>query len=374
MRHIVVWIALAGLAIMAPTAPRVGAQTTSSRNLDIYFIDVEGGQATLFVSPSRESLLVDTGFPGDRDMGRILDAMKDAGVQQLDHLLLTHYHVDHIGNVQNLAARIPIKHVYDHGATAEPDREQVPGFQKAYAELFAKIPRTSLKPGDAVPFAGVDWRIVTSAAQAIKTPVAGAPGAGKANASCAGFERKNTTQDPDNGYSVGSVITYGRFRTIDLGDLYWDREFDLMCPTNRVGTVDMYIVSHHGSNLSGSAALVHALQPRVAIMDNGSRKGGSASTFAVLESSPGLEDLWQLHWSVNGGTEHNAPGAFIANVEDNAALAALLTAPQGQGGGRGNTNAGHTPAYLLKVSAQQDGTFTVANTRNGFSKTYQRIH
>jgi beta-lactamase superfamily II metal-dependent hydrolase len=371
MRTHLVWISLVGLTMVSPAGLRVKAQPAPSKTLDIYFIDVEGGQATLFVAPSRESLLVDTGFPGDRDAGRILDVMKEAGVQQLDHLLLTHYHVDHIGNVQSLAGRIPIKHFYDHGATAEPEREQVPGFQKAYAELFAKIPRTSLKPGDKVPFTGVDWRVVTSAAQVIKTPLSGAPGAGKPNASCTGFEPKNTTQDPDNGHSVGSVITYGKFRTIDLGDLYWDREFDLMCPTNRVGTVDLYIVSHHGSNLSGSAALVHALQPRVAVMDNGGRKGGSASTFAVLEASPGLEDIWQLHWSVSAGTEHNAPGAFIANVEDNAALAALLTAPPGQGGGRGNTNAGHTPAYLIKVSAQQDGTFTVTNTRNGFGKTYR---
>src|SRR5262245_50583713 len=146
MRRQLFWIALSGLTMLAPAALRVGAQTASSRTLDIYFIDVEGGQATLFVSPSRESLLIDTGFPGDRDAGRIIDAVREAGVQQLDHLLLTHYHVDHIGNVQNLAARIPIKHFYDHGATAEPDREQVPGFQKAYAELHAKTARTSLKP------------------------------------------------------------------------------------------------------------------------------------------------------------------------------------------------------------------------------------
>src|SRR5262245_19894194 len=135
-----------GLALSWSMLAALGAQPAASKALDIYFIDVEGGQATLFVSPSRESLLVDTGFHGDRDTGRILDVMKEAGVQQLDHLLLTHYHVDHIGNVQNLASRIPIKHFYDHGATAEPDREQVPGFQKAYAELFAKTPRTSLKP------------------------------------------------------------------------------------------------------------------------------------------------------------------------------------------------------------------------------------
>jgi len=152
-----------GLTSLALTFTALSAQTLPARTLGIYVIDVEGGQATLFVSPSRESLLVNTGFPGDRDAGRIFDVMKEAGVQQLDHLLMTHYHVDHVGNVQNLAGGIPIKHFYDHGATAEPDREQVPGLQKAYTELSAKIPRTSLKAEDKIPFVGVDWRIVISA-------------------------------------------------------------------------------------------------------------------------------------------------------------------------------------------------------------------
>ncbi len=130
---------------------------------------------------------------------------------------------------------IPIKSFYDHGPTAEPDREQVPGFQKAYADIHAKAKHTVLKAGDKIPFAGVDWLVVISAMQPIKAPIKGAPGAGTPNPACATFQPKNTTGDPENGYSVGSVITFGRFRTIDLGDLLWDREFDLMCPTNRLG-------------------------------------------------------------------------------------------------------------------------------------------
>ena len=343
--------------------------------LDIYYIDVEGGQATLFVSPSGESLLVDTGFPGERDAGRIMEAVKAAGLTQIDHLLSTHYHVDHIGNVVPLASMIPIKNFYDHGPTSEPDREQVPGFQKAYAEVHAKAKHTVLKPGDKIPFAGVDWLVVISAMQPIKTPIKGAPGAGAPNPACATFQPKNTTADPDNGYSVGSVITFGRFRTIDMGDLLWDREFDLMCPTNRIGTVDVYLSTHHGSNLSGSAVQVHPLRSRVAIVNNGVRKGGSVEAFQVLETAPGLEDIWQLHWSAPAGIEHNAPGAFIANVEDNAALATILTTPApqpgaGRGGGRGGGAPPHVPAYWIKVSANQDGSFTVTNARNGFSKTY----
>ena len=365
-------------------AAGLNAQTPAGKSLDIYFIDVEGGQATLFVSPAGESLLVDSGFPGGRDSGRILETMSSIGLTQLDHLLSTHYHVDHVGGVPELAAKIPIKHFYDHGPTSE-EREQFPGFQNTYADLVAKAARTSLKAGDKIPFAGVDWHVVISAMQPIKSPIAGAPGAGRANPACASFAPNNDTSSPDNGHSVGSVISYGRFRTVNLADLLWNREYDLMCPTNRIGTIDLFIVSHHGSNLSNSPALVHPLQARAAIMDNGPRKGGSPEVFATLEAAPGLEDIWQLHWSATAGLEHNAAGAFIANVEDNASAAAILTTPptppggarqggppaaRGGGGGRGNAS-GHVPAYLIKVSAWQDGTFTITNTRNGFAKTYR---
>ncbi|MCC7044200.1 MAG: hypothetical protein IT183_10070, partial [Acidobacteria bacterium] len=221
--------------------------------------------------------------------------------------------------------------------------------------------------------------------------------------------------DPDNGDSAGLVLTYGRFRTVNLGDLTWNGELDLMCPTNRIGTVDLYLTSHHGLAQSGSPALVHALQPRVAVMNNGTRKGGAADAFRVLHASPGLEDLWQLHWSHNVGLD-NAPSTFVANIEDNEAIAGILTAPPvvrggGPGPGRGGATAGpnapagvaggaavagagrpggpsgpaqagrggpgggaaaHTPAHVIKVSVDPDGAFTVTNTRTQFSKTYRR--
>ena len=182
------------------------------------------------------------------------------------------------------------------------------------------------------------------------------------------------------------MLAYGRFRTVDLGDLTWNGELDLMCPVNRIGTVDLYLTSHHGLEKSGSPALVHALRPRVAVMNNGTRKGGDTNTFRVLFASPGLEDLWQLHWSWNARLE-NAPATFIANVDDNATVAGVLTQPAaappssgpgvppggfgGPGGPGGPGAAAHSPAYLIEVSAQPDGTFTVTNTRNGFSKTYR---
>jgi hypothetical protein len=216
----------------------------------------------------------------------------------------------------------------------------------------------------------------------------GAPGAGKPNPECATFKPRDESHvDPDNRYSVGSVISYGKFRTINLGDFTYNAEQDLMCPNNPIGTVDLYLTSHHGIDQSGSPALVHALHPRVAVMHNSTRKGGAVPTMQTLFSSPGLEDVWQLHWAYAAGMELNAPGLFIANIEDPKTLADVLQnppptfgqagargpgAPGGRGAGSGRGMAGgHTgPAFYIKVAAEADGTFTVTNTRNGFSKTY----
>jgi hypothetical protein len=167
------------------------------------------------------------------------------------------------------------------------------------------------------------------------------------------------------------VLTYGRFRTIDLGDLTWNGELDLMCPINRIGTVDLYLTSHHGLEKSGSPALVQALRPRVVVMNNGTRKGGAPDVFTTLQETMGIEDLWQLHWSYNAGLE-NAPARFIANVDEAATIAAVLTTPPTPGAPRGGGPGApaHTPAYLIRVSVQQNGSFTVTNTRNSFSKTY----
>jgi len=367
--------------------PPLAAQSPT-KTLQIYYVDTEGGQATLFVAPSGESLLVDTGNPGTRDTERIMLALDDAGVKQLDHLVLTHYHGDHIGGLAELSKRIPIKRFYDHGPTAEGDQAGSQGFHEAYEQSRAGATRTIVKPGDKVLIPGLDITFVSSAGEVLKTSL---PGAGRPNPLCADFAEKDLSKvfDPDNSYSAGFVLTFGEFRTIDLGDLTWNHEGRLACPTNRIGTVDLYLTTHHGINQSSAPALVHALRPRVAIMNNGTRKGGAVETFQTLESSPGFEDLWQLHWSYNVMMDHNAPGVFVANIDDNATIANLLTAPPppprgagapgaqagaggGRGGGRGNAPPPHTPAYWIKVTAQQNGTFTVLNTRNGFSKTYRK--
>lgn len=395
---------LALLIVAAACALSIGSSAQaqqSGKTLDIYFIDTEGGQATLYVSPSGQTLLVDAGNAGERDRNRILEVLKMAGVKQLDHFWLTHYHGDHYGSLIDIAKEVPIKHLYDHGPSIEGDRPNIIKFQAAYAEFYKGLPRTIVKPGDKLPFTGTDTTAVVSDSVPLKTPIAKAPRAGRPNPLCAEHKPRDESKvDPDNHHSAGFVMNYGRFRTINLGDLTWSREQMLMCPNNPVGTVDLYLTNHHGLDQSNAPVFVHAIQPRVAIMNNGTRKGGALNAFKVLESSPRLEDLWQLHWSHNVGVEHNAPGTFIANIEDNETIAAVLTAPPpaprgtgapgargtasapgaaargGGGGGRaggpgGGAAAAHTPAYWIKVSAERDGTFTITNPRNGFSKTYR---
>lgn len=350
------------LVVFGGLARKASAQATKP-TLDIYITDTEGGKATLFVTPSGQTVLVDTGNPGARDLERIMDVIASAGVKKIDYLISTHYHTDHIGGLEALAKRIPIAHFMDHGASVEA-REAVPGFQAAYAELHARAKHTVLRAGDRVPLAGLDWRIVTSAGKAIATPL---PGAGRLNATeCASFQRHTNAASPDdNGQSVGSVITFGRFRAIDLGDLLWNNEVDLVCPRNNVGTIDLYLVTHHGLDQSGSPVLVHSIKPRVAIMQNGTRKGGAIATFQTLRGTPGLEDIWTMHWSYAAGMEHNSAGSFIANIDDKATIASILNDPTSAQG-----NPAHAPAYSLRISARVDGTFTVTNSRNGFSKTY----
>jgi competence protein ComEC len=340
--------------------------------LDIYLIDVEGGNATLFVTPGGENMLIDTGNGGAgavRDAERIAAAVKDAGLKQIDHLVTTHYHGDHFGGMTEFAARVPVRHYIDHGPNVQPNANVDAFLQKDYPALYAKAKHTVVKPGDRIAVGGgLDVRVVASAGQTIQSPV---PGAGGQNPYCAEYK----PQDPDpteNAQSVGSVITYGRFRTVHLGDLTWNKEGDLMCPVNRVGPVDLFIVSHHGQPVSNAPVLVHAIRPRVMIMNNGTRKGGQPPAMRVLHSSPGLEDLWQIHFSLLSGQEYTVPGMFIANGVDEAQAAMpieAMTPPPG-GPGAPPPPAHNGQAYWIKVSAMEDGSFTVTNARNGFTKRY----
>lgn len=329
------------LSLVSTGAAASAQAQAGPKPLDVYFVDVEGGQATLVVSPSGESLLIDTGWPGfeGRDAGRIEAAMKQAGVARIDYLIITHFHTDHVGGVAQLAAKVPIGTFVDHGPTVENTAD---ANYTAYLEARKRGRHLQVKPGDTIPVAGLKVTVVSSAGESIRSPLAGAA---PPNPLCA--DHKPQPDDAsENARSVGVLIAHGAFRMVDLGDLTWNKEHALACPSNLIGHVELYVTTHHGAENSGPAVLVHALKPRVAVMNNGAKKGGSPSAWRIVRDSPGIEDLWQLHTSVEGGRESNSADEFIANLDE-------------------------TTAHAIKVSATQDGSFTVTNGRTSMTKTYQ---
>jgi competence protein ComEC len=315
----------------------LGAQ--GAKTLDVYFIDVEGGQATLMVTPSKQSMLVDAGWPGlnGRDADRIVRVAKKAGVKSIDYLVITHYHTDHVGGVPQLVEKMPVKNFVDHG----PNNESGKGpdaLYKAYEEATAKSKRITAKPGDTIPLKGVEVRVVTANGEH-------ASGSGTANPLCS--SAKTYPEDKtENARSVGLLISFGKFRMVNLGDLTSREELEAVCPENRIGPVDVYLTTHHGLNTSNAQEIVHALKPRVAVMNNGAKKGGSPDAWQIIRKSPGLEDLWQLHFAIAGKTENNSPESFIANLEEGCA------------------------GQHIALSASSDGSFTVSNARNKYKKTY----
>jgi competence protein ComEC len=319
----------------------------ASGNLEIYWIDAEGGAATLIVSPTGESLLVDTANrrPDNRDANRIMAAAKMAGLEKIDYLLTTHYHGDHIGAMPALAEMIPIEHYLDHGVSIEIDRPRV---ATAYAEYEAlsQGKRTILAPGHKIPLAGVDITVVQSAARSITTPL---PGAGQPNPTCASFVRQPDDHDPDNDHSVGFVLRFGEFDFLDLGDLTQNYEQNLVCPNNLIGKIDLYQTTHHGLDRSNSPQILAAIQPAVIVMNNGARKGGPAAVFETFRATSGLEDIWQGHLATRTPKEINTDEKMIANLGETEGC----------------------EGHLLKVEVTAAGKYTVTNLRNNFSKSYQ---
>ncbi len=315
-------------------------------SLRIVAIDVEGGKATLYVSPSGESLLIDTGYAGHdgRDARRIAAAAAATGVKRIDHLVITHFHGDHAGGVPQLAATLPIGRIYDHGDAIDTENKKTSAVHSPYAAVRDAHPHQTLRPGDTIAIRGLRVDVVAGAGDSIAKPLAGA---GQPNPLCAAYQAL-PPDSGENARSLGLIITYGKLRIADLGDLHWNKEHELVCPANKLGAVDLYMTTHHGTATSGPPAIVHALRPRVAIMNNGATKGGSIPAWTTIRQSPGLQDLWQLHYSNAGGPEHNVDATFIANPA-------------------GTPDGGHS----IDVTAHPDGSFTVRNGRNGFTKTYR---
>ena len=331
--------------------------TTAPKTLDIYFIDVEGGQSTLIVTPAGQSLLVDAGFPGSgefeskpgdprqaRDAQRILAAARAAGVKRIDSLLVTHFHADHDGGVAELAQLLPIGTFIDHDTIPANADETVPGSSamfQAYAAVRAKSRHLVPRPGAPLQLKGVNAVVVSASGSTLTRPLSGS-GAKTAGCPAAAPAAQEVHENPR---STGFRLEFGAFRFLDVGDLSGAPLFALACPSSLVGPVDVYLVAHHGGVDAAGAETFAAFAPRVANVNNRPRKGGAPATFRALRAASGLEDVWQLHRSLVSGSPQNYPDERIANLDD-------------------------TTAHWIKLSAKKDGSFTVTNGRTGATKSY----
>ncbi len=342
------------LALLAATSR--GVHASAHPSLEIYFIDVEGGQSTLIVTPDRHSLLIDTGWAGDgsgfrpgdphlaRDANRIVAAARDAGVNRIDYLLITHFHVDHDGGVSELAQLLPIGVFIDHGSPSDDAVKTSPETREGFA-AYTKVRGTAAghiepRPGDLLPLTDVEATVVSSAGATLAGPL---PGAGQRNPLCQA--QATPPRDPyENPRSTGVLIRYGKFRFLDLGDLSGQPLFKLACPRNLLGPVDAYLVAHHGGPDVADPAIFAAFKPRVAIMNNGLNKGGAVTTYQALHHVPGLEDVWQLHLSAEAG-DSNFAAAYVANPDEGTAC-------------------------WIKLVANQDGSFRILNQRTGAWQEY----
>ena len=352
---LLIWL----LAFVLGAAATLPAQ---SRNLDIYWIDVEGGAATLTIAPSGESMLVDTGYAtGDRDAKRIYEAARQAGLTRIDSVVTSHFHGDHVGGLAALAKMIPIGRFFDHGDTVDQaNRERLDSYK-----VVAAGQRTIVQPGDEIPMRGLQALVVASDGKVLPNPVNG----GGPNPLCANAERK-ASAGGENQRTVGVLLTYGKFTFLNLIDLDWERDMAMACPDNLFGKVTMYQTSRHGSfDGAGAPAFLGAIQPQVVIVNNGPRKGlgrvdervrsltppGQRTApyervaYLRLARLPGIEGIWQGHRSLlDPDPNHNTSEDMIANLGETA----------------------DCPGHWIKASVAPDGRFTVTNGRNGFQKTY----
>jgi len=345
-------MSIASLILAAMTAA-LSAQAGPPRStppkpgtLDIYWIDVEGGASTLIVTPAGQSILMDAGFAGfnDRDAARIEHVVrKEAGLQQLDFVLVSHFHGDHAGGLSALSRRVRIGAFVDHGDSIEGASGAGGQLWHEYRQI-AGTRRRTVKPGDRLPLKGVELVIVSAHGKVLPAPLADA----QPNQSCGSF----TPQEEDrgeNGQSLGYLFRSGKFEFVNLGDLSWNFQHRLACPANLLGRVDLFQVPHHGVRDDVLPQQMWSMAPTVAVMNNGPTKGAGAVAVETVLKSPGLEDLWSLHRAVNNDAAHNAQERLTANL--------------------GGTE--ECAGAWIRARVDAAGTYTLTNSRNGFSKTYQ---
>ena len=328
----------------------VAAQPADA-GLEIYWIDVEGGAATLIVTPARQSILMDAGWerPDERDARRIQDALRDAGVDRIDYFIASHFHGDHVGGLPALAARVPIGRFVDHGDSVEQSTARGLASWNAYRSV-AEGRRRTIAPGDKLPLRGLEFSFVLAGGRTLDRPLLPLG----PNPHCDGsgidpgiFPGIYPEEGGENARSVGYLVSLGAFQFLNLGDATRNVQYALACPENLLGEVDVYQVPHHGNGVAPE--LTWALAPAVAIINNGPRKGGSAEGFQVVARSPRLEDVWQSHRPLESAAAYRAPDDLTANLaaEDDC---------------RG---------HWIKATVDPEGrSYSLTNGRNGASRAY----
>ena len=350
-------LALVTLPLLLASVFVLGTKVHAQQGtMSIYWIDTEGGGSTLVVSPSGESMLIDSGNnrPDDRDAKRMYAAFQAVGVKQIDHHVVSHFHGDHVGGLDALAKMIPINKYYAHGGTIEEENMHL---KESYVRNSAGGKSTVVEMGDEIPMEGLKVLVISANMTYLKEPLSGKGGGGLRdtagnNLYC--WEASHQPEDSlENQRNVALLFTYNTFTYLAPGDMPWNREMELACPVNRMGTVTMYMASKHGGwDGGGAPALLYAMQPQIYVVTNGPRKGLLPATHGHYERmtrSPGVEGIWQVHMSPSGAA-HNAPENQIANLA---------------------TEAEHTDVYWIKASITADGKITMSNSRTNFSKTYQ---
>ncbi len=340
--------ALAVVVVVCALSQAAVAAQSLVRTLDVYWIDVEGGAATLIVTPAGESILVDTGYPDERGAPRIHKvATAVAGLKRIDHLIVTHFHSDHFGGALDLSRLMPVGRVHDNGEASPPPDAKTAPLVAAYAAAFVGR-RRLLQPGDTIALqqekstARLALRLLGTREQFVPPPPASPP-----NAECASAVDK-PADTSDNRNSAVLLLEFGPFRLFDGGDLTWNTEKRLACPVNPAGAVDVYQVTHHGLDQSNNPALVRALAPTVAVMNNGARKGTQPQTVATLKSTSSIRALYQVHKNVRDDGENSTADEYIANLEE------------------------HCAAHYIKMSVAPDGRrYTVSIPATGHSRTYE---